>query len=28
MTWKRFNEILKDFPLPVVKVYKNLWAGS
>lgn len=25
MTWERFNEILKEFPLPQVKVYKNLW---
>ena len=27
MTWERFNGILKDFPLPAVKVYKNLWAA-
>jgi RNA-directed DNA polymerase len=27
MTWKRFNGILKEFPLPQVKVYRNLWAS-
>lgn len=26
MTWKRFKGILKDLPLPRVKVYKNMWA--
>jgi RNA-directed DNA polymerase len=26
MTWKRFRQILKELPLPPVKVYKNLWA--
>ena len=25
MTWERFNGILKEFPLPIAKVYKNLW---
>ena len=28
MTWERFRSIMKDFPLPPVKVYKNLWAAS
>lgn len=28
MTWDRFGEILRNFPLPKVKVYKNLWATS
>ena len=27
MTWERFRSIMKDFPLPPVKVYKNLWTA-
>jgi RNA-directed DNA polymerase len=27
MTWERFKAILKDKPLPAVKVYRNLWAA-
>lgn len=26
MTWARFNRMLRQLPLPKVKVYKNLWA--
>ena len=28
MTWKRFSGILKELPLPKVKVYKNMWTTS
>ncbi len=28
MTWERFRSIMKDFPRPPVKVYRNLWAAS
>jgi len=28
MTWKRFNGILRQMPLPRVRVYRNLWATS
>jgi group II intron reverse transcriptase/maturase len=27
MTWKRFDRMLREMPLPKVKVYKNLWAA-
>lgn len=27
LTWERFKSILKDFPLPPVKVYKNMWTA-
>ena len=25
LTWQRFNSLLKDYPLPPVRVYKELW---
>ena len=28
MTWERFNAILKELPLPPVRVYRNLWAAT
>jgi RNA-directed DNA polymerase len=27
MTWERFNRMLREMPLPKVKVYRNLWAA-
>ena len=26
LTWQRFNSLLKAYPLPPVRVYKDLWA--
>jgi group II intron reverse transcriptase/maturase len=28
MTWRRFNRMLREMPLPKVRVYRNLWAAS
>jgi RNA-directed DNA polymerase len=28
MTWERFNAILKELPLPPVRVYRNLWTAT
>jgi group II intron reverse transcriptase/maturase len=28
MTWQRFHGMLRDMPLPRVRVYRNLWAAS
>jgi group II intron reverse transcriptase/maturase len=27
MTWERFNRMLREMPLPKVRVYRNLWAA-
>ena len=28
LTWERFNDLLRDFPLPRPRVYVNLWSSS
>lgn len=28
LTWERFNDLLRDFPLPVPRVYVNLWSRA
>ena len=28
LTWERFNDLLRDFPLPVPRVYVNLWSRT
>ncbi len=28
LTWERFNDLLRDFPLPAPRVYVNLWGRA